>query len=165
MFHTIDEAAMVDIAIAPDEYPILVFRLVVQKLADVDVSIDVLQTIAVLAVILEMALIESQSCCFVDQKAVAMVQVVAGLPEIERAHVFAEEQLPVVFKMFGCDLLKLLVGIVAKLFLCLLFVLKQVLNKSLFAIEQLRIEMDLAGLRLLHLVIFVHYNYINGEGK
>jgi hypothetical protein len=50
---------VINISVAPDKYPIIVLRFVVQELSNIDVSVDVLKSIPVLAVVLEMTFIES----------------------------------------------------------------------------------------------------------
>ena len=59
MLHSINKTAVIDISVAPDEYPILILRFVVYKFSNIDIPIDVLKAITILTVILKMAFIES----------------------------------------------------------------------------------------------------------
>jgi hypothetical protein len=105
MFHTVDKCSVVDIPVAPYEDAIVVFRFVVQKLADVNVSVYELETVAVLAVVLKVSLVETQEVGFVDEETITVVQVVAGLTEVDSSCAFEEKQLTVQLYLLGCHLL------------------------------------------------------------
>ena len=51
---------MVDIVVSPHKNAVLILRLVIDESADVDITVNELQAIAILAIILERALIKSQ---------------------------------------------------------------------------------------------------------
>lgn len=73
MLHAINKTAMIDILISPNKDAILIFRLIVNKLADKDIAIDVLQPISVLAVVLEVSFVEAKIVLLVNQQAIAVV--------------------------------------------------------------------------------------------
>lgn len=67
VLHTVDEGSVIDVAVPPDEDAILVFGFVVEKIADVYISIDVFEPVAVLAVILKVSFIKPEKRGFVDE--------------------------------------------------------------------------------------------------
>ena len=86
---------MVDIAIVPYKDTVLILRFVVDKLADVNITHDVLHSIAVLAVVLEVTLVKPQRRVQVKQQAKAMVVVVASVPEVKSSGCFQQQKLAV----------------------------------------------------------------------
>lgn len=67
MFHAVDKAAVIEVFVAPDEDAVGVFWFIVEKFADVDVSVDILKSISVFAVILEVSFVEAKEIGFVDE--------------------------------------------------------------------------------------------------
>lgn len=93
---------MIDILIRPNKDPILILWLVIDKLADKDISIDVLQPISVLAVILEISLVEAKGALLVDQQAVTMVELVADISEVQGCHALVEEKFAELLELRYC---------------------------------------------------------------
>lgn len=91
MLHTINKTAMIDILISPNKDAILIFRLIVNKLADKDIAIDVLQPISVLAVVLEVSFVEAKIILLVNQQAIAVVEFIADISEVKSGYAFVEE--------------------------------------------------------------------------
>ena len=65
MFHAIDETAMIDISVGPDKDAVLIFRFIIEKLANVDISIDIFHAIAILTIILELSFVKPQQAIFI----------------------------------------------------------------------------------------------------
>lgn len=82
VLHAINKTAMIDILIGPNKDAILIFRLIVDELSHKDISIDVLQPIPVLAVVLEVSFVEAETALLVDKQAVAVVEFVADIPKV-----------------------------------------------------------------------------------
>lgn len=91
MLHAINKTAMIDILICPNKDAILIFRLIVNKLADKDIAIDVLQPISVLAVVLEVSFVEAKIILLVNQQAIAVVKFIADISEVKSGYAFVEE--------------------------------------------------------------------------
>lgn len=91
MLHAINKTAMIDILISPNKDAILIFRLIVNKLADKDIAIDVLQPISVLAVVLEVSFVEAKIVLLVNQQAIAVVKFIADISEVKSGYAFVEE--------------------------------------------------------------------------
>jgi hypothetical protein len=57
---------MIDISICPQKYAILIFRFIIDELSYIEITINILKSIPILAVILKIALIKSQLVTFID---------------------------------------------------------------------------------------------------
>ena len=112
MLHSIHKTAMIDILVAPNKDAILVFRLIVDKFPDEDIAIDVFQPISVLAVVLEVSLVEAKIVLLVDEQAVAMIKLVADISEVEGGHAFVEEQFAELLELRYCHFLEEVIGVV-----------------------------------------------------
>ena len=66
MLHPVHKTPVIHVLVGPDEDAVGVLGLVVHKATDVDVAVDVLETVAVLAVVLEGALVEAGGRVAVD---------------------------------------------------------------------------------------------------
>ena len=64
---------MVNVSVIPDKNAVLIFRFVVDELPDEDISMDVLDAVSVLAVVLELTLIETSEFIFVNEEALTVV--------------------------------------------------------------------------------------------
>lgn len=60
VLHAVEESSVIEVAIGPKEKPIGVFGFIIDKVADVEVSGCVFQSVAVLAVVLKVSLVKSQ---------------------------------------------------------------------------------------------------------
>ena len=89
MFHSIDEAAMVDITVGPDEDAILIFWFVVDEFAYKDISIDIFHTIAIFTIILELSLVESKKTIFIDKESSSMIEIITSFSKIQHIGTFA----------------------------------------------------------------------------
>ncbi len=83
MLHAVNESSVIDVSIGPKEKPIGVFGFIIDKVADVEVSGCVFQSVAVLAVVLKVSLVKSQLIAFVKKQPVAVIELVADLTEID----------------------------------------------------------------------------------
>lgn len=102
MLHAINKTAMIDILISPNKDAILIFRLIVNKLPYKDISIDVLQPISVLAVVLEVSFVEAKIALLVNEQAIAVVEFVADISEVKSCYAFVEEQLAELLELRYC---------------------------------------------------------------
>jgi hypothetical protein len=57
---------MIDISICPQKYAILIFRFIIDELSYIEITINILKSIPILAVILKITLIKSQLVTFID---------------------------------------------------------------------------------------------------
>jgi hypothetical protein len=57
---------MVDILVRPDENSVLILRFIINKFAKIDVAADILESVAVLAVILKIAFVKSELRGLID---------------------------------------------------------------------------------------------------
>lgn len=96
MLHAIDEASHVEISIFPQKYAIRIFRLVINKLADIDIPIDVLEPIAMFTIILKLSLIKPPHApalspipgpvprTLIDKQPIPMKHLITSHPKIPR---------------------------------------------------------------------------------
>ena len=102
---------MVNISISPDEDAILILRLIVQKLTNKKIPIDIFHSIAIFTIILELPLIEPQKAIFVQKHPVSMIEIIASLSEIQSVATFEENQFVIFLKVVFGYLLYLLVRV------------------------------------------------------
>lgn len=108
---------MVDIPVGPDKDAVLVFGFIIDEPADVEVAVDKLHAIAVLAVVLEVTFVEPEGVGFVDEQPVAVVEVIGGLSEKQSGCAFEQEKLAVLLELLGGQFMQLLVRIIEKVLL------------------------------------------------
>lgn len=96
---------MIDISVVPDEDPVLILGFIVDEFTDVDITHDVLHAIAIFTIILELAFIETKGVIGVDQETETVVEIVAGMTEIDVIGRFKDEELIVLFELLLCQLL------------------------------------------------------------
>lgn len=84
---------MVDISICPNKYAILVLWLIVYKFTHIDISINILKSISIFAVILKISFVKSNVRSFVDEQPIPMVKLVTNRTEIDTWYTFIKEYL------------------------------------------------------------------------
>ena len=132
---------MIDITVTPDKNPILVLWLIIDKFSDKNITIDILQPIAILTIVLEISLIEPQDTINpIDQQTISMIQLVASLPKINIGRILTDQQLPLFFHLFLTQLLNPLIRITQQQFLCFFLIRQKVLYYRLLSQQQLMIK-------------------------
>ena len=150
MLHPIDKGSVVDVSVVPDKDAIEVFGFVVEELADVDVSIDVLQSIAVLAVVLEVSFVEPEEVGLVDEKAVPMVEVIAVLSQVDAGRTLEEHDSSMFLNMLTCYLLQLFIRVFKESIRCFLFLSEEIFNEDFLLMKHFLVNFDV-GRKLLFL--------------
>ena len=84
------------ILIFPYKQSLGVLRLIINKISNIDVTIHVLHSIAMLTVILKRPLVESKPLGFIDLQTFSMKQRVGVLPKIECLCSFDEAALVII---------------------------------------------------------------------
>jgi len=103
MLHTINKTTMIYIFICPNKNAIWILRLVINKPADVHISVDVLQSISIFAIILKRALIKSDIVGLVNKQSTSVIKVVTSLPEIDGSGIFIKVNFAILFDLTFCQ--------------------------------------------------------------
>lgn len=83
MFHTVDKTAVVYISVIPQKHSILIFRFIIDKFTNIHIAKDVLHSVPVFTVVLEIAFVKPEGRVGVEKQTETVVQVVAGVAEVE----------------------------------------------------------------------------------
>lgn len=154
---------MVNISISPDEDAILILRLIVQKLTNKKIPIDIFHSIAIFTIILELPLIEPQKAIFVQKHPVSMIEIIASLSKIQSVATFEENQFVIFLKVVFGYLLYLLVRVLEQTLLGIVLVFEDEIEEMLLLGQELLVEIYLGVYSLLLNCCLLHYNYYEGS--